>query len=136
MAPQTTIESVMTPYPYSIEFDAHAASARTLMAQFKVRHLPVTQGANVIGVLSEHALQHAEKLGVDVSSGGSARVGDILDRNIYMVTTDEPLINVLTAMAEKKLDTAIVLRNNRLAGIFTASDACRRYADLLRAQIK
>jgi hypothetical protein len=29
-----------------------------------------------------------------------------------------------------------VLRNNRLAGIFTATDACRRYADLLRIQAK
>jgi acetoin utilization protein AcuB len=136
MAPQPTIESVMTPYPYSVELDAHAASAKTLMAQFNVRHLPVTQGGAVIGVVSELAIQQAAKLGWDVSLGGSARVGDIFDKSVYTVTTDELLVNVLAAMAEKKFDTTVVLKNNKLAGIFTATDACRRYAELLRTQTK
>jgi hypothetical protein len=36
-------------------------------------------------------------------------------------------------MAEHCLDSALVVKDGRLAGIFTVSDACRQFGRLLRS---
>ena len=132
MAQQPTIESAMTPFPYSVEADAHASSARTIMTQLNIRHLPVREGETLVGVLSDWGLRRAAELGLDVSSGGEARVRDVCSKEVLAVAPEEPLANVLTLMAEKHVETVLVVRNGKLAGIFTVTDACKRYADLLR----
>src|SRR3990172_5934859 len=108
MAQQPTIESAMTPFPYSVEADAHASSARTMMTQLNIRHLPVREGETLVGVRA------------------------VCSKEALAVAPEEPLANVLTLMVEKHVETVLVVRNGKLAGIFTVTDACKRYADLLR----
>ncbi len=91
MSARATIETVMTPYPYSIDIDAHATSARSLMAQFKIHHLPVTEEDKPVGVVSEWGIRRAEEKGLDLSVGGAARVRDICSRNILIVAPDDIL---------------------------------------------
>jgi acetoin utilization protein AcuB len=134
MAPQRTIESVMTPYPYSIEVDALAASAKALMTQFKIHRLPVTESGAVVGVVSEWGIKKAAEVGWDITPGGVARVRDVYTRDVYTVTPEEPLVNVLAVMAAKNVETVVIVRAGKLAGIFTSGDACKRYAELLKSQ--
>jgi acetoin utilization protein AcuB len=134
MAPQRTIESVMTPYPYSIEVDALAASAKALMTQFNIHRLPVTESGAVVGVVSEWGIKKATEMGWDTSPGGVARVRDVFTRDVYTVAPEEPLINVLTIMAAKNIETVVIVRSGKLTGIFTSGDACKRYAELLKVQ--
>ncbi len=122
----------MTSYPYMIEMDALAATARTMMQQLKVRHLPVREGDKVMGVMTEQVLQMAEACGKDLSGSG-IKVRDLCSKNVLLVTPEEPLDSVLRKMAEKHIEVALVLRQGRLAGIFTTTDACRRYAESLAA---
>ena len=130
--PITRIDSVMTSYPYVIEMDALAATARTMMQQLKVRHLPVREGDKVMGVVTEQVLQMAEACGKDLTGSG-IKVRDLCSKNVLLVVPDDPLESVLRKMAEKHIEVALILRQGRLAGIFTTTDACRRYADALAA---
>lgn len=134
MVPQRTIESVMTPYPYSIEVDAAAASAKALMTQFNVHRLPVTEDGAVVGVVSEWGIKKAAEGGWDVSPGSVARVRDVYTREVYTVAPEEPLVDVLAMMAAKNIETVVVVRAGKLTGIFTSGDACKRYAEMLKAQ--
>lgn len=126
----------MTPYPYFIEIDAHASTARSMLVQLKFRHLPVREDDTIVGVVTEHDLRQAEGFGVDISIGSDVRVRDVCRRGVYLVGPNEPLVDVLRHMAERYLDSALIIRNGRLAGIFTFSDACRHFAELLERQPK
>ena len=53
--------SVMTPAPRSIEESATAFDAALLMARHAIRHLPVTRGGELVGVISERDLFAAQR---------------------------------------------------------------------------
>jgi len=43
------------------------------------------------------------------------------------------LDHVLMEMADRHIGSVLVVREKRLAGIFTVTDACRRFGEFLRA---
>ena len=47
---------------------------------------------------------------------------------------DEPLDHVLTEMATRRVGATLVTRNDEMVGIFTTTDACLRFAELLRSR--
>ncbi|MBI3571229.1 MAG: CBS domain-containing protein [Gammaproteobacteria bacterium] len=131
MATNATIESAMTPYPYSIEMDAHVSSAKSMLAQFGIRHLPVKQGQKLAGIITLRDIKRAEAYGIDTSINSDVRVEKICNKEVYIVKPGESLVNVLKHMADHYIDSALVVRDGKLAGIFTFSDAFKRYIDLL-----
>jgi CBS domain-containing protein len=59
-------------------------------------------------------------------------VRDICVRETYIVELAEPLDRVLLHMARHHIGSALVVKDRRLAGIFTITDACRAFGELLR----
>lgn len=131
-----TIESAMTPFPYSIEAGAPASSAKTMMRQFGIRHLPVREGERLLGVVCARDLECAERFGgISLDPGTALTVRDLcLPGRFSVVPASEPLETVLRHMAEQHLEVVLVLRDGRLAGIFTVTDACRQYAHCLQSR--
>jgi acetoin utilization protein AcuB len=134
MAKAPTIESVMTPYPFSVEIGSQIATAKTMMDQLAIRHLPVRDGERLAGVVSAAILAQAQKCSMDISVNSPLTVGDFCDRAVHVVPPEEPLEKVLRAMAEKRLDVTLVATDGHLVGIFTVTDACRAFADLIVRQ--
>jgi len=125
------IKAVMKPFPFSIQVHEDALEARRLLVEHGIRHLPVLDGERLVGVLSSRDLDRAS---ARISAGGAEPlpVGRICTSPAYAVELDEPLDNVLLHMAEKRLGCALVVRGDRVVGIFTTTDACRLFADHLR----
>jgi acetoin utilization protein AcuB len=126
------IKAVMTPFPYSIELESPLADARRMMGEHGIRHLPVTQGRRLVGVVSERDVQRALEA---VPSGGGTQVRDAYRADVYAVQLGERLDAVLMRMAARHLGSAIVLKGERIAGIFTTTDACRCFAEFLRSRL-
>lgn len=127
------VGSVMTTSVLSVEIDAPVRVAEDLMTDHEVRHLPVTDNEMLVGVLSDR----------DIAFMSNAGEGDLRDRlyvrdvcslDIYSVESDEPLDRVLSEMADRHIGSAIVTDGGKLAGVFTATDACRRFAEFLRSR--
>ena len=127
-----TINSVMTAFPYFIDADARMSAAETMLKQFRIHQLAVREGDKIVGVVSDRDLKRAQALGHG-HSGRDTRVGDVCTREVYVVGPDEPLDAVLTRMAETRTDVVCIVKDEKLAGIFTFTDACRRFAALLRS---
>lgn len=119
-----TLERYMTRHPHSIRIDEKLATAAKLMSSLGVRHLPVLDAGELVGVISDRDLKR-------VSEGAADRVSDVCIDDPYAVDIDTSLFIVAMTMAEKKIGSVIVLEQGRLAGIFTAVDACRALADTL-----
>ena len=103
-----------------------------MMLEHGIRHLPVKEDGRLVGVLTERDLDRA--LGPAPSAERRARVRHACASEAYAVGLEEPLDRVAAAMAERRLDAVLVVKEGRLAGIFTAVDACRCLAQALEAQ--
>jgi acetoin utilization protein AcuB len=123
------VKAVMTPFPQSIEASETTTKARKMMAGFGFHHLPVMDGGELIGVISEPDLRRAESAGSEADL-----VADVACREAFLVDLSEPLDRVLSKMARRRAGSVLVVKEDRLAGIFTVTDACRSFAECLRAQ--
>ncbi len=120
------VKMVMTPFPYCVEASATVDRADGMMREHDVRHLPVTDNGALISVLRQEDVSRAR------TEGGESRVADILHGDAYVVELSEPLDVVLAQMADRHIDSALVVKDGRLAGIFTVTDGCRYFSELLR----
>ncbi|MEY4544010.1 MAG: hypothetical protein RL685_205 [Pseudomonadota bacterium] len=126
------IGDVMTPFPYAIDVERSAGDAERLLAGREIHHLPVTSAGDVYSVLSTRELELTlARPGADPWRIG---VRELCSKDPYIVELSEPLDVVLEQMAERKLSCAVVVKDDRVAGIFTHVDACRVFVEWLRAE--
>ncbi|MEE8512333.1 MAG: CBS domain-containing protein [Acidiferrobacterales bacterium] len=118
------IKSVMTAFPYFIEIDAGLKAATQMMERHGIRHLPVKDGDQLIGVVSDRDIKRAKR---------ELHVSDIVVRETYIVNLTERLDSVLLHLAQRHIGCALVVKEGRLAGIFTTTDACRVFGEYLRS---
>ncbi len=124
-----TVRLAMTPFPYFIDIDAPAEDAWAMMLQHEIRHLPVTEGEKLRGLISERDLRLVLRPGVDK---GEVMVRDACHDDLYLVPDDTPLDVVLVEMSERHLGSCVIERDGHLVGILTVTDVCRHLASLLR----
>ena len=132
MARPPTLRTAMTPFPYTVELDAPIGEAHAMMRRHGVRHLPVKDGSgSLVGVVTDRDLKSALGPYLSGGVGGEALVRDaaVLDAFTTEITT--PLAYVAAAMADERYGSVLVTKEGRLAGIFTAVDACRLLAEIL-----
>lgn len=128
------VQGVMTPFPYAIEADAPLRQARQMMLEHDVHHLPVTRDGTLAGVLSDRDLKRALDPSLGLSPRDELLVDDVMIHDPYVVETTTVLSEVLTAMADAHIGSTLVVKDEKLVGIFTATDACRAFAEHLRAE--
>ena len=124
------IKAVMTPFPHWIASERPVSDAVRLMADHDIRHLAVKSGGELVAVVTERDIRNARNLNAQADQ---LAVDDICVRQVYVVELTEPLDRVLRGMADKYIDSALVVKDGKLAGIFTITDACRGFGDLLRS---
>lgn len=125
------IIAFMTPFPYSIEVDAPLADAHRLMREHRFRHLPVTLGGEIAGILTDRDIKLI--LGPDFGSPDerTLRVRDAFVEEPYVVAASTSVGEVAKTMAARHIGSAMVTKHGKLVGIFTVTDACRALAQLL-----
>jgi acetoin utilization protein AcuB len=132
MTTKPTIQSVMTSFPYVIDVEASLAEARRMMVEYSVRHLPVKEGDRLVGLLTDRDLKLVLGPYSDVPKHeGGPRVREACLFDVYTVEMGTPLRTVAEEMARRHIGSALVTKKGRLAGIFTATDACRCLAEVL-----
>ncbi len=132
MKPIPQVVSVMTPFPYHVTTSASLAEAEQLMAAHQIRHLPVYEDDDLVGIISERDLARVTSLGHHPAEETDLVVGDICTYKPYVADVGDPLDRVLEALIEHRLGAVLVMKDGETAGIFTALDACRLLVDNLQ----
>lgn len=132
MKPPPSLKTAMTPFPYAVERSAPLEEARRLMDRHDVRHLPVTDRHELVGLVTDRDLRAVIARPAGRKGAGGLTVADVYISDPYVVDLDEPLENVLLTMAAQHIGSALVTRKGRLAGVFTAVDACRCFGEYIR----
>ena len=126
------MSAVMTPFPHSVGVDETLATAAAMMRELHVRHLPVKEGQSLVGVLSDRDVRVALAAAAGLPAADELKVRAACRLEPYEVEVHERLDDVLVQMVERQVGCALVVKGGRLAGIFTTTDACRSFAELLR----
>lgn len=125
------VKAVMTPFPHHVDSGQPIARALEMMQEHGIRHLPVVENEKLTSVVTDRDLQRATESAV--STEARILVRDVRCQEAYIVELSEPLDIVVLHMALHRIDSALVVRNERLVGIFTMTDACRFLGGLLRS---
>lgn len=124
----------MTTKPRTILRTATLADAHRTMREHAIRHLPVVDAAgNLCGVVSQRDLYLLETLS-DVDQD-SVRVEEAMIEHPFVVSSDTALDNVVEMMGEHKYGSVVVMGKRGIEGIFTATDACQAFAQILHRTV-
>jgi acetoin utilization protein AcuB len=126
------VRAYMTEAPHSIGVDQTLATAHEMMRTHRIRHLPVLKASKLVGILSQRDLYLLETLReIDPAH---VRVEEAMTQTTYCVSPNTSLARVAETMAAKKYGCVVIMEDHDVVGIFTATDALRALASLLRAK--
>jgi acetoin utilization protein AcuB len=123
----------MTASPHTIGEDQTLSRAVHVMSEFHIRHLPVLSGGKLVGMLTERDIAMVETLqGVDPNV---VTVAEAMNREVYAVSPDALLDEVVTEMASRRYGAAVIVENNHVVGVLTTVDVCSALAALLKTRL-
>ncbi len=129
-----SISKYMTTLPHTIGADQPLAKATQMMNEFRVRHLPVLEGGQLVGIVTDRDIQLVESF-KDVDPR-EVKVEEAYSPDPYIATPNSSLADVCEQMATHKYGCALVCDNNKLVGIFTWVDALSALNELLYTRLK
>jgi acetoin utilization protein AcuB len=118
----------MTPFPYAIGPKDSVAQAHTLMQEHGIHHLPVVENFHCMGLITLEAVQAAM---AHAAPDRLPQVDQLSFSSVYRVDINQPLEQVLQHMVERSVSCAVILKADKVVGIFTGVDACRLLLELL-----
>ena len=123
-----SIQKFMTPMPHSIGADIPIKIAYEMMKEHRIRHLPVQKAGALVGVLTDRDI----KLASSFQGPGVLKVDDVMTPDPYVVSPETPVDQVALRMSENRYGCAIVVQDNqKVVGIFTATDGMRVLGEVL-----
>ena len=125
------VGAVMTSFPYFVEAGETVATMERLMDKRGIRHLPVQENGNVVGIVSERDLHHYVKRDAPAAEKEKILARDIMITDPYIASFRAPLNEVVHEMARRRIGSVIVQRQHKLAGILSAIDVCRILGEYL-----
>ena len=128
------VGAVMTSFPYFVDSDDPLGRLEKMMDDRGIRHLPVQEGGKLVGIVSERDLHHRLPRNAPPEAKSQLRARDVMVANPYVVNFNTPLSEVVAQMALRHIGSAIVTRRGKLAGILSATDVCRIFAEYLDHQ--
>lgn len=130
MAPP--IREFMIPHPYTVQYDEPLSAAEKMMNSHRVRHMPVTGGKKVMGIISDKDIIIAKQVYKNRTFEHEVLVKDVCLLDEYSVEESTPIDKAAHMMVEKRLDAVVVVKDGIPTGIFTTTDACRLIVELYR----
>jgi len=127
------IEKFMSNMPHTIGYNMSIKTAMNLMREQRIRHLPVENAGNLVGVISDRDIKLASAFNRDETM----TIEDIMTLDPYTVEPHTPVDDVVLNMAEHKYGCAIIKQTNgKVVGIFTATDGLRVLGEVLKGNFK
>lgn len=120
---RTTIAEVMTTSPHTIGVDQPLSRAHQVMREHHLRHLPVLNGGELVGMLSQRDLYFLEAIGGGERAVEGAAVTEAMASQVYRVAPSDRVADVARTMSQHKHGCAVVVDVGRVVGVFTATDA-------------
>ena len=121
----------MTPTPITVERTTTLAEASRLMKEHDIRHLPVVAGDRLVGIITERDISFVRSF--ELVDPTKVSVYGAMAEELYTVSPDAPVSEVVSLMAQKKLGSVIIVQGKQIVGLLTTVDVCRAFSELIGA---
>jgi acetoin utilization protein AcuB len=128
------IQRYMSTSPHTIGAEQTLHKAQKVMQEHKIRHLPVMQANQLVGIISERDIQLV--LGIGGVDADQLTVEDAMTQDVISVDPDAGLDEVAALMVERKAGSVVVTQNHHVVGIFTTVDGMLALSELLQTRLK
>jgi acetoin utilization protein AcuB len=129
MAQTLLVQDVMTRTPLTIDVGSSVAQARRAMKERQVRHLPVLDEGELVGLVDDRGLDALEAhAGLDTSD---LPLSEAMTRAPFTVSPATPLEVAVRHMAHHRLTSAVVVEREKVVGLLTSNDGLRALAMVL-----
>jgi acetoin utilization protein AcuB len=121
------VKERMSPRFITIDPDASLAEARVLLDQHRIRHLPVVEDGNPVGIITDRDIRSA----APAASLEQVKVGEIMTRNLIMVTPSTRVQEAAKLMVTHRIGGLPVQREGKLVGIITETDLLKAFVEIV-----
>lgn len=129
------VRDLMTREPLSVAVDTPLADARRMMLEHRIRHLLVTDGPRLAGIVTDRDIRlnlpsPATSLSMWEINYLLARmtVESVMTRTVITVDPDRDAQDAARIMLDHKIGALPVVESGALVGIMTESDVLRVFA--------
>jgi len=129
------VRELMTVKPITVDPETPMLQARQRMAEERIRHLVVVDGARVVGIVTDRDIRlnlpsPATSLSVWELNYLLAQltVGGVMSATVIVVDPERPVAEAARIMMDHKIGALPVVDEGRLVGIITESDFVRAMA--------
>jgi acetoin utilization protein AcuB len=97
-----------------------------MMKSKKVRHIPVIEKGEAVGIISDRDVQFINHAG----DAFQLKAADVMTTEPYSVDSMTSIPHVVNVMAQKKINSVLIHDvNHKIVGIFTSTDALQILSD-------
>ena len=128
------VRDLMTPAPISVSPHTPVDEARTLMQQHRIRHLPVLDHGELVGIVSDRDIRlvlpsPATSLSVHEIGYLLSRltVAEIMTRGPLTITPERPITEAVRRMLAHKVGALPVVVEGQLVGIVTRTNLLQAF---------
>jgi len=126
----------MTKDPRTVSPEDTLTLAADIMRESRINHLPVVEGARLVGILSDTDLRNASLASGPLpageeSMGRGRRVREVMKTEVWSLTPEDSVEDALLIIRRKKFGALPVLSGDRLVGIITKIDLLNAVIDVL-----
>lgn len=134
------VQEIMTSDPVTVDATAPVAEALRILHDLDVRHVPVLDGGELVGMLSDRDVRESEVRGLEesVESGPSESpslatpVAELMSTSLATVSPEDDVLDVIDLMLAQKVGALPVVEEHSgdLVGIVSYVDILRAARDL------
>jgi len=126
------VEEFMTRSVITVSPETKLLDAQKIMAEKKIRRLPVVDKGKLVGILTERDLLESTPSRMNPMGAqqlhyilSKMKVRDVMRQNPVTISPNTPFEDALRIGQEKKIGSFPVVENGKLVGIVTESDIVR-----------
>jgi len=131
------VGDIMTTPAITVELDLPVLEARQLMATHRMRHLPVTDGGRLMGIITDRDIRlnlpsPATSLSVWEINFLMARltVGSVMTKTVITVEAERDVAEAGRIMLDHKIGALPVVDRGAVVGIVTETDMLRAFVTM------
>jgi CBS domain-containing protein len=115
-----SVRDAMTEDPRSIDASASVVEAARLMREQHIGSLPVTEGEQLVGMITDRDI--TTRVVAESAVAGTTSVGAVYSHDPISVEPDNDLDEALQLMARHQIRRLPVVENGRLVGMVAQAD--------------
>ena len=133
------IKDILLPGLKTVSVEASMAEAEKILREHNFRHLPVSDGKKLVGIISDRDIQRATTMIIGPDNKSQAviqphkKVSEYMSSPIHKMNINGPLDGLVREMISRKVSSFIIEDQGTDVGIITTEDLLILLLDKLQA---